>query len=619
WLKPSHTCGAGPAGGGVVPAFPGVTGAVVAGSAASREDAERRRNERRAAGGPVPALQEADNDGREDEETVTVHLYSNSSRRVPQARCRDASLRICSSLLLLAVAIGFVLYELEYGDFADHSTQPTFYGLLGAPWNISTLESSSTITDSHNSHHHSEEEQHEDHQHGDIVHSHSAGTYHHAAAVTDSESCSQVARDVLGSDGSVVDAGIAAVLCLAVLHSHTVSLGGIFTSIYFNGTTQNASILNAIPSYASPIPYGIPTVLQGLWSLHQEHGRKLWSELFSPAVQLASQGFLVDNSLHAALEENQMKIMSSESLQRLFYNHTSLKSVGASIVNVQLGNVLEIARTMVNETLPDMLIQKLLNDIKFTDRVKFREILSMVHPKSSDPIRLHLDGLTLFSSSVPTAGGIFTSSVQEVYERHKNMSSATISEILINSSKIMYNAAGVWPPDIDDHSAEARREKDVAPAGSNVLVADSNGNVLVISLTLNSTFGSGSVSASTGILFSDFVQGAAVEASPNVSFWACPSVLLGSDNVVIGLAGTSGSSLPFSLAKVVLSQVLLQMDLPETISATMADYSPPDSDPWLRYFGLQGSAPETRMAIEVQAEHVHVVTAPNCSCHHAGL
>ncbi|CAJ0964291.1 unnamed protein product [Ranitomeya imitator] len=408
------------------------------------------------------------------------------------------------------------------------------------------------------------------------------------------------------------------------VHSKQVSsiffiTGGVFTSVYFNGITQNASVLNAIPIDASPIPYGIPTVLQGLWSLHQAHGRMPWSELFSPAIHLASQGFLMDNNLHAALQKNQMKTTSSKGLQHLFYDHNGLKSVGATVANVQLANVLEIARTMVDAALPDTLIQKLLSDID-TDREMFRDTLSMVHPMSSDPIGLHLDGMTLFSSSVPSSGGILSSSVQDVYQKHKNMSSATISEMLINTLKTMYRVVGAWPPGTTDNgSAGVRRQQDMAPVGSNVLVADSHGDILVISLTLNSTFGSGFLSPSTGILLSDFVQGAASVASSTVSFWACPSVLLGSDNEVMGLAGRGGSSLPFSLAQVLLSQILLQTDLPESINRTVPNVTPADSDPWLRYFGLQGSEPEAPIAIEVRAEHIHVVMAPSCSCHHAGL
>ncbi|KAG9467364.1 glutathione hydrolase 6 [Eleutherodactylus coqui] len=562
-------------------------------------------------------LQGEEND---EQEEVTVHLYSQSSRPVVQARRRHAAVRICSSLLLLAVAIGFVLYELEYGRPESPSAKQSFHDHLDPPWNISTLE-----IDHHDVHHHSEKE-HEGHQHGGDEqigslppsHSHSAGTYHHAATLTDSESCSRVARDVLQADGSVFDAGIAAVLCLAVVHPHAVSLGGIFSSIYIIGKTQNASVLNAVPSKASPISYGIPALLQGLWLLHQKHGRKPWADLFSPAIDLANRGFLVDSSLHAALEKNQDKARSSEGLQGLFYDQKILKRMGASVVNVQLGNVLEIAKAMSDSALPDVLIQNLLSDIQSADREKFREALSEVHLKGEDPVQIQLDGLTLYSSSAPTAGRILTTSVQEVYQNGRINVSSTISKLLINVSKTMYSMGHAWPP--GNRSGGPQMQPHLALVGSNVLVADADGDVLLIALTMNSTFGSGFVSPSTGILLSDFVGGASSAAYAPLSFWACPSLLsFGDYNDVVGLTGRGGSALPFTLAHVLLSHILLQRELTESINGTLTDLWPGDTDPWLKYFGLQSSEHETVMAVEVRAEHVHVVTSQNCSCHPAGL
>ncbi|CAN2390567.1 hypothetical protein PRIEUP_LOCUS604 [Pristimantis euphronides] len=567
-------------------------------------------------------LQEAESD--EQEEEITVHLYNHSSRTVIQAHRRDAALRICSSLFLLAIAIGFVLYELEYGSVESPSAQHSFHHSLSPPENISTLE-----TNHHGSHRHSEETvvrgEHKGHQHGGdeqsgslpASHSHSAGTYHRAAAVTDSESCSIVARDIMRTGGSVVDAGIAAVLCLSVVHSHCVSLGGIFTSIYFNGTTQNASVLNAVPSKASPIPYGTPTLLQGLWVLHQRHGRKLWSDLFNPAIDLAILGFLVDKSLHTALEQNQNKAKSSEGLQRLFYNQDILKRVGDSVTNVPLGNMLKIAKTMRDSALSEVLMQNLLSDIGLPDREKFHKALSNLHLKSEAPIRLQLDGLTLYSSSAPTAGRIFASSVQEVYQ-NRSKTLASISEVLVNVSKTMYRHFGVWPA--ENGSAGPQRQWDLAPVGSNVLVTDADGNMVVIALTLNSTFGSGFVSPSTGILLSDFVQESSSVTSNPLSFWACPSILLfGANDDIVGLTARGGSSLPFHLAHVLLSHVLQQMDLTESIIKTLTDLQPRDADPWLKYFDLQIGAPEAVMAVEMRAEHVHVVTSQDCLCYPTGL
>ncbi|KAG8540505.1 hypothetical protein GDO81_019168 [Engystomops pustulosus] len=415
------------------------------------------------------------------------------------------------------------------------------------------------------------------------------------------------------SGGSVVDAGVAAVLCLAVVHPHSVSLGGIFSSIYFNGITQNASVLNAIPHEASPFPYGIPALLQGLWQLHLRHGRKQWSDLFSPAIHLALEGFLVDSSLHTALQENQVKVMSSEGLHALFYDQNILKRVGASVRNLQLGHILEHARTMTDSSLPRELIQKLSGDMKIADREIFTETLSKVLLNREDLVQLHIDGLTLYSSSTPTAGSILINAFQEVYGRHGVNASVSISDLLINVSKTVYTMTGVWPPHITAN--QSARLPDLSPVGSNVLVADSDGDVVVISLTLNSTFGSGFVCPSTGILLSDFVEGSAP-----LSFWACPSVLLfGDDNHIMGLASRGGSSIPYTLARVLLHHVLLQMDLTESVNGTVAHLGPGNSDPWSKYLGLDSSAPEMVMAVEVQAEHVHVASGRDCSCYPAGL
>ncbi|XP_069820994.1 glutathione hydrolase 6 isoform X2 [Dendropsophus ebraccatus] len=520
--------------------------------------------------------------------THPAAVVSRSSRFVAQTRCRDAAVRICSSLLLLAVAIGFVLYELEYG----RPGPPSFHDHLGPSWN---LESFSSPPHHDGAHQHSEGQ--EDHEDGSGGHSHSAGTYHHAAAVTDSESCSNVAREVLQSGGSVVDAGVAATLCLAVVHPHAVSLGGAFASIYFNGTSQNASVLNSVPSMESPIPYGVPTILQGLWTLHQNHGRKRWLELFIPAIHLARQGFSVDSSLHAALEENQDKAASSEGLRGLLR-----REVGSEVRNVQLGASLEMAQSMRGPDLPDTLVHSLLQDLEVADREPFWGAISGVHPKSEEPLRLDLEGLTLYSSSPPTAGSLLTRSVQEVMERHQAPATA-IADLLINASRSVSSLAGVWPPD---------PHWEPAPVRSSILIADVSGDVLVVSITLNSTFGSGFVSSSTGILLSDLVH----VAPGGPRYWACPSLLLyGKDGGVVGLGGRGAAALPFSLAHVVVRHVLLEMELAQSINGTLTDLMA--DDPWLRY--LQGDTPQTVMAIEVRAEHIHVATAQDCSCHPAGL
>nr|XP_015292961.2 glutathione hydrolase 6 isoform X4 [Macaca fascicularis] len=55
-------------------------------------------------------------------------------------------------------------------------------------------------------------------------HSHSSGVYHHGAIISPAATCSHLGRELLVAGGNVVDAGVGAALCLAVVHPHATGL-----------------------------------------------------------------------------------------------------------------------------------------------------------------------------------------------------------------------------------------------------------------------------------------------------------------------------------------------------------------------------------------------------------
>ncbi|XP_077324306.1 glutathione hydrolase 6-like [Lithobates pipiens] len=572
-----------------------------------------------------------------EEGEVSIHLYSQSPPSpIIRKRYRESCFRIFSSLLLLVVAVGFVLYDVEFRNTETPATQPKFgvhldessdSNVSGGPPSMANHEELGEGRHHHHHHHDSqtsdqEEAEGDEDGNSSSGHHHFGGTFHQAAAVTDSETCSMLARDILQSGGSVVDAGISAVFCLVVVHPHTSSLGGVFSSIYFNQASQNTSVLNAIPRETSSISYGVPQVLQGLWVLHQKYGMKPWAQLVSSAVILSEKGFLVDSSLRAALMANHEKVLSSEGLRNLFCDpQQNLKDVGERVENPTLGKLLDkIGSSVSDPALSDDLIHSLMSDIGVTEDKKFRESISR-YLTLEDPLTLHLDALTLFTSGGPTAGKILSNSIQKIYEEEHEQSMESVSERLLNFSKAMYTQSGAWPRDLSSQLSPLQLPTwSPAPVGSNVMIADASGDIFVLSLTLNSTFGSGFVSSSTGILLSDFVQSQVSLQSSRPLYWACPSVLIyGEDNDVIGLSAYGGSSVPFSLAQVIIRHLLLEKDLTESVTGSLVEVQPVGSDPWMEYFGLQGNSTEPVVAVEVQAEHVHVMKSHGPCCYTAGL
>ncbi|CAH2297402.1 gamma-glutamyltransferase 6 [Pelobates cultripes] len=587
----------------------------------------------------------------EDPEEVTVHLYSDSSLTIVRARYREARLRILSSVLFLVVAVAFIFYELKYGSLDSKPVSVRPPGSLEHLWNSSqwadvppfyqneemSVEGQhheDTETEQHNHHDKLNELDHHSHSHKEqpemlpATHSHASGTYHNAAIVSDSETCSRVGKEVLASDGTLIDAGIATALCLAVVHPHTTSLGGIFSSIYYNGM---ASVLNAMPQEASQTKYGIPHLLQGLWSLHQKHGRNSWSQLVNYAVQLAKEGFLVDEVLAAALKEKHQTVKSSMELCNLFCeSKNTLKGVGATVRNPTLGDVLQqIATSMTDHMLPTAVIQSLLHDLDARDKDTFSNAMSKIELKVEEPIELHFEGMTLYSTPDPTAGKILSDSLQETYNKsvlegvRSDTSMYKAYHLLLNASIITYIKSGVRPRDSPTTiPTETLPPCSPAPVGSTILIASKNGSVFVMSLSLNSTFGSGFVSPSTGILMSDFACGS---ESLCPMFWASPSVLLGMEEESLGLGATGSSSIPFSLAQTIFSYVTLKKNLTESVHGTLLRYG--NADSWHKYFGLverkeelvNGEYPVSTIVVDVQAEHVHVATSHGPCCYYEGF
>ena len=134
---------------------------------------------------------------------------------------------------------------------------------------------------------------------------------HHAAA--------QAGLSMLQRGGSAVDAAIAANAVLAVVYPHMAGPGGdLFALVWDAGANAllglNASGRSAaaatidwyqsrghqkIPARGPLACVTVPGAIDGWWQLHRRLGRLPWDDLFSPAIELASDGFAVPESLAA--------------------------------------------------------------------------------------------------------------------------------------------------------------------------------------------------------------------------------------------------------------------------------------------------------------------------------
>ncbi|KAI7794682.1 glutathione hydrolase 7 isoform X1 [Triplophysa rosa] len=141
--------------------------------------------------------------------------------------------------------------------------------------------------------------------------------YTQAAVVTDVARCTSLGFDVLGKQGSSVDAAIAASLCLGIVHPHTSGIGGGGVMLVHDIRKNESRVIDfretapfAIHknlmfnvSQRSGLLVATPGMLSGLHQAHQLYGRMQWKELVTTAADVARNGFNVTHELADALSK----------------------------------------------------------------------------------------------------------------------------------------------------------------------------------------------------------------------------------------------------------------------------------------------------------------------------
>ncbi|XP_061916568.1 glutathione hydrolase 7-like isoform X1 [Entelurus aequoreus] len=134
--------------------------------------------------------------------------------------------------------------------------------------------------------------------------------------VSDHERCTAVGQRVLRDRGSSVDAAIAAVLCLGVVHPHVIGIGGGGVMLVHNTRKNETKVLNfqgVAPKglkeemlqsgfrKKAGLLVGVPGMLRGLHQAHRLYGSLSWQNVAARAAVVAREGFNVSQSLASAI------------------------------------------------------------------------------------------------------------------------------------------------------------------------------------------------------------------------------------------------------------------------------------------------------------------------------
>ncbi|XP_005399739.1 PREDICTED: gamma-glutamyltransferase 6 isoform X1 [Chinchilla lanigera] len=401
-------------------------------------------------------------------------------------------------------------------------------------------------------------------------HAHHAGEYHHGAIISPAVTCSHLGQQLLVAGGNVVDAGVAAALCLAVVHPHTTGLGAMFWGLFYNSSSGNSTALTPGAAQSLAPGLGLPTALPALHLLHAHFGHLPWPRLLTDPTMLAQEGFTVDASLAKALAAQGTKGLCP----LLCHADGTPLGLGARATNPKLAAVLRKAALAPT---PDLARDALLS-VLATD-LGLEETAAGPMPALEPALQLSMPEGILFTTPAPSAG-------------------PELLELLKADPHSREPSPGPCPQ-LPPNAG--------APVSSILATVDSSGSVLLLASSLNSSFGSGQLSPSTGVLLSNMVARSAT--SP----WACPLILHGSlddpETDVLGLVASGTPRVARAVAHALLSH--LAGPQKQTQHQHQGQQGPTEKP------GICGQG--TLLQVAAHAEHAHVTSVPSGCCPFQGF
>ncbi|XDV16800.1 hypothetical protein PO909_016338 [Leuciscus waleckii] len=363
---------------------------------------------------------------------------------------------------------------------------------------------------------------------------------------------------MLKRNGSVVDAAIAALLCVSVVNPHNMGIGGGVVFTIYNASTGKVETINAkeiAPMRASQNMFGsdpdnaisglyiaVPGELRGYQMAHQRHGRLPWKELFEPSIKLAKEGFPIGMALADAIKETSHTILNNTALCEVLCDSNNNLLKENDIIRFPK---LALTYMKIAEEGPDVfyngsLTQTIVDDIKAAGGIITREdLLNYKSVLNEYALNFTVGKYTFHAPTAPFGGpvlalilnilkgyNISSSSVSTVEKKtlmyHRMIEAFRLADVEKTNLRYTENIPELVKYMTSDRSADEKRSKinddfkqtsyddqgntDTVPddhGTSHLSIIAEDGSAVAVTSSINNEFGSGVMSRSTGIIFND--------------------------------------------------------------------------------------------------------------------
>lgn len=380
----------------------------------------------------------------------------------------------------------------------------------------------------------------------------------HGMVVTRERHATDAGVAVLQSGGNAVDAAIAVGFALAVTHpaAGNIGGGGFMLVRMAGGQTAFLDFRERAPASASHNMYldaagkpteesisgyrasGVPGTVRGFEYASRKYGRRSWAALVQPAIELAGKGFALTAGQARGLRESAPALGRYPESNRVFLRGGKFYEPGETFAQTELARTLErIARLGARDFYEGETSRLIAADMERHNGTIGLEDLKNYQVVERRPLEGSYRGYTILTAPPPSSGGVGILQMLGVLEgtgfpkagagspasvhymaeamrrffadRATHMGDADFVKVplaaMLDPGYIARLRASI-DPERATPSAEVRAGAFAgheAAQTTHYSVADAEGNVALVTYTLNGSFGSKVTVAGAGFLLNN--------------------------------------------------------------------------------------------------------------------
>jgi gamma-glutamyltranspeptidase / glutathione hydrolase len=458
----------------------------------------------------------------------------------------------------------------------------------------------------------------------------------HAMVASNNGLAAAVGAEIMKQGGNAIDAAVATGFTLAVTLPEAGNLGGggymvirmadgRVAALDYRETAPLAATHDMYvgangkltgESVIGPRASGVPGAVAGMLEAHRKYGVLPLANVLSPAIRLASEGFIVDSTLFRSLTGDKYRIESFAG-KSVFFPDGVAPQVGSRLRQPQLARTIKLisdsgAVVFYRGSIADSIAAQMRRDgglITKADLARYRPIWR-------EPIRSSYRGYSLISMPPSSSGGITVTemlNILEAYgppapfgtaERLHAVASASQRAFVDRNSKLGDPAFVRVPLSLLTSKSYARTvagsiSRDRADPTTRVAsrigegnetthwsVVDQSGNAVATTSTLNDLYGSGVYVSGAGFFLNDemddfttqpgtpnmfgLIQGEANSIAPGKRMLSAmsPTIMLDPRGNLLLVTGARGGPRIISAAsQIILNVIDHRMSLADAMSA----------------------------------------------------